>query len=277
VAFAAVGKQGRSSLKGVTVECMLISHIACGAFPEVVWVDWPTDAGTDNLAVFRYQWDHEEPISPYLISLLQPEERVRSQRYYRQEDRQRYIYGRAILRIVAGAYIDQRPTHIRFGAGIHQKPVLLNDAGWCVNLTHAGQWIVLAIGQGEVGIDVERINPDFAFQDLLPASFSQPEQHFIDAGPDARSRFYQLWTRKEALIKATGKGIDTDFPQIPSLTGEHAVESALIGQAGSWRVNSFRVSPDYPAAIAYPPSLRLPVFYTLNRVLLDEAESKWSS
>ncbi|GAB2536891.1 4'-phosphopantetheinyl transferase superfamily protein [Spirosoma aerophilum] len=254
---------------------MVGSHISCGVFDKVPWLNWQDCTYTDRLAVFRFQWDRNEHGFSYLSSLLQPDEILRSQRYFRLEDRQRYVYGRAILRILSGAYIGQRPDQIRIETGLNKKPIVVNDGGWGCNLSHSGNWIVLAIAQGDVGIDIEHLKPDFPFYDLFSTSFSQSEQQFIEAGTKPGNRFYQLWTRKEALIKASGKGIDEDFVQIPSLAGQYEVPDNLLGKAENWEVNSFSISSDYAAAVAYSLTLVNPKFYTLNSVLFDETESKW--
>ncbi|MVM36999.1 4'-phosphopantetheinyl transferase superfamily protein [Spirosoma sp. HMF3257] len=134
----------------------------------------------------------------------------------------------------------------------------------CLSL---GGWITVAIGKSSIGVDIERINPDFPFQDVLAQSFSQEEQAYVAASADSRFAFYDVWTRKEALVKATAKGLDDDFQQVPALDGIHQISSDLIGAVGDWTVLSFPVSDAYPAAVAYRPMADMPKFYTLDKCI----------
>jgi 4'-phosphopantetheinyl transferase len=243
---------------------MVVSRVSCDTFQDVPWLHWSDCLYDDVVAVFRFQLLTSVPISPYLNALLQPDEAKRADRYFRHEDRQRFIYARSILRILSGNYINQSPEQIRFTIGRNKKPMLAGDTGWHINVSHSGNWILLAIGKVSVGVDVEKIDLQFAFQDILPNSFGRVEQDYIEMGTHAHWRFYQLWTRKEALLKATGKGMDDDFCQVPSLDGFHMTESRVIGETGSWLVKSFSVSPDYLAAVAYQATVQIPKFYTID-------------
>ena len=69
--------------------------------------------------------------------------------------------------------------------------------------------------------------------------------------PDEARAFYTLWTRKEALVKATGKGVDDDFTRVPAADGQHLVDPAALGSAGYWQVHSFVVAEHYLGAVAH--------------------------
>lgn len=161
----------------------------------------------------------------------------------------------------------QPPDELQFVQGMTKKPALVNPIGYQFNVSHSGDWLLIAIGRIDVGVDLEWISPEFPFQDVSQISFSPREQHYIESCSNPRLSFYQLWTRKEALVKATGKGMDDAFDQIPSLPGIHRTEATLIGGVGHWKVTGFAVADGYPAAIAYYESgstLLVPVFYTLD-------------
>ncbi|GAB3768732.1 4'-phosphopantetheinyl transferase superfamily protein [Spirosoma horti] len=202
--------------------------------------------------------------------MLQPDEISRAERYHRTEDRQRFIYARGWLRVLTGRYTGQVPKQVRFTKDANNKPALLGNTDWHVNVSHSGNWILLAVGKVSLGVDVEQIQTSFSFNDILPASFSQAEQAYVKADTDSRRRFYQVWTRKEALIKATGKGMDDDFSQVPALDGLHRTESRIIGGTGDWQVAGFVVSADYMGAVAYQATVETPKFYTLESGLFTD-------
>ena len=246
---------------------MSICEVSCATIQDVTWqggADYPYN---DDLAVFRFRVVENEEVLPSLNQILQPDEQQRAERYYRDEDRQRFIYGRSLLRILCGHYTNQPPGDVHFTQGAHGKPELSGESGWHVNVSHSGEWILLAISRVSVGVDVEKIAQQFAFEEMLVSNFSQPEQAYCRRR-ESRRRFYALWTRKEALLKATGKGMDDAFQAVPSLDGLHQTNSALIGGSGNWKVYGFAVAADYPAAIAYQHTQEIPKFYTLNSVLL---------
>lgn len=233
------------------------------ALPAVSWHPWLACSYNDTVAIFRFRLSDNLTPDDQLAE-LQPHEISHAQRYHRQEDRIRYIYTRRIVRILVGRYLNQVPNSIRFTTGINKKPEIKDNTDWHINVSHSGNWILLAIATASVGVDIEKINPDIRFEDMLPSSFSQNEQQYIETSSNARFSFYELWTRKEALVKATAKGLDDDFAQVPSLDGVHTIENNLIGASGDWTVRSFTVSEDYSAAVAYRPMVGLPTFYTVD-------------
>ena len=71
------------------------------------------------------------------------------------------------------------------------------------NLSDSGDRILIAVSRQAVGIDVEYVKPKFYYDTILPLNFTQEEIDFISGG-DSSNRFFMLWTRKEAILKATG-------------------------------------------------------------------------
>lgn len=240
--------------------------IECVDYKSVSWVNWAGDSAGDPLAIFRVALpDEGAAFMPYLRSLLAPDEMERATRFHRPDDQLRFGCARGLLRILLGQYTNQPPDRIEFTAGVNQKPELNGAVGWQFNVSHSADLVLIAIGKVRVGVDLEWVNPDFSFRDVLPVSFSPDEQHYIDACSDARSCFYRLWTRKEALVKATAKGMDGAFDRVPSLPGIHPANAQVIGQDGHWTVHSFAVADGYPAAVAFDNLIPVtPRFYTLR-------------
>ncbi|WP_018620645.1 4'-phosphopantetheinyl transferase family protein [Spirosoma luteum] len=255
----------------MTVQKVTDTFVSCATLPATHWISESACPYTDSMAVFRF-WLADKIPPDYEKTALQPDEIIRAGRFRRAEDRNRFVCARHMVRTLAGRYTHQRPGDICFTVGKNQKPEIKDSDRWHINVSHAGQWVLVAIGVTSVGVDVEENNPDFAFQDVLAHSFTAVEQQYIEAN-DSRLLFYRSWTRKEALVKATGKGLDDDFQRVPCLDGRHLIERELIGAAGPWSVSSFRVSDGYSAAIAYGDWEGIPKFYTLDSGLFDQQES----
>lgn len=222
-----------------------------------------------GVAVFRLPVAASQSFAPQAAALLQADELRRAQRYHRPADYQRFLLGRAAQRLVLGAYLGLPPAGLHFEPGANKKPQLREAPQLHYNVSHAGDWVLLAVAGAEVGVDVERLDPQFAFHELLDYSFNPAEKDFIERSPVPYQAFYQLWTRKEAFVKATGRGIDAEFSQVPALAGAHYL--ADFGLVPAWAVSSFEVAAGYVAAVAHPAPLASALhFYDLGDGALGE-------
>ncbi len=197
-----------------------------------------------------------------LSSLINTAEKERANRYLQARDRNRFIISRAALRIILARYINQQPSLLQFEAEANKKPYLKNYPVH-YNVSHSGDWIVIAIANTPVGIDVEQLVPAFDYRDIVTEYFSPEEAKYISED-QAHSRFFLIWTRKEAITKATGKGLDDDMRFIPALNGECAVESDLLRSGSNWKVTSFELFPGYLAACATVESAGHPRFRNID-------------
>lgn len=87
------------------------------------------------------------------------------------------------------------------------KPYLENVRNFHFNCSHSGNWVVCAVSNDAVGVDIEAIRHiDF---NVAKRFFSEKEYAYLEeVDPSFRlSYFYDLWTLKEAYIKKIGKGL----------------------------------------------------------------------
>ncbi len=144
--------------------------------------------------------------------LLSAEEAHRAERFRFKRHAARFVVGRAILRRILATALDEEPGHLSITTTARGKPILLPRRGRQLyfNLSHAGPVALYALTRcGPVGVDIERytITPHM---DRLAARVFTPEERaaFRAIPPDRRpAAFLAGWTRKEALLKATGQGI----------------------------------------------------------------------
>lgn len=191
-----------------------------------------------------------------LSALLNEAERERAYRYHHQKDRQLFITGRAALRILVGKYLKKEPRDIEFAEGINKKPFLKNAPQLCYNTSHSENCILIAFANSEIGIDVERSDTALDYHDIVQANFSKEEIACIKKAKKPSPTFYMLWTRKEALVKATGKGLPNDLSTIPSLDGTHTIGSEINNAATPWIVSSFTVKNKWMGSVAYNPGIK---------------------
>lgn len=141
--------------------------------------------------------------------MLSSDELERAARFHFDIHRHRFVVGRGILRRLLGLYTGEDPAAIKLFYGRHGKPSLL-DRDLHFNLSHSDDRVVVAFTRiAPVGVDVEcfRLMPEVT---QIAESFFSPLEFRAMAGmPDAERNiaFWRCWTRKEAIIKASGDGL----------------------------------------------------------------------
>jgi 4'-phosphopantetheinyl transferase len=185
-------------------------------------------------------------------SVMNTDELARSKRYLQLKDRNRFIISRGALRTILGRYLNLRPSSIEFGLHQNKKPYIKNTSNTppFYNVSHSGDWIVIAVSDSEIGVDTELVEQSFDFRDIIKDYFSLGEISYINENEAPCEGFFKLWTRKEALTKATGKGLDDDLKFVPGLDGDHFVEAGILQSVNNWVVSSFRLNEKYMASIA---------------------------
>jgi 4'-phosphopantetheinyl transferase len=171
-------------------------------------------------------WWATPTATPPLTGLLDTTERRRAIRLAGRGDRERYVTAHALVRLLLAARTGVPAADLRFDrtcrhcAGDHGKPRLVDAPAEAAtgpvsfNLAHSGGRIVVAVVDGpdlEVGVDVERIpSPDDPAVATGAAAILSPRElaAFRRLEPAQRGRALAVWwTRKEAVLKATGDGL----------------------------------------------------------------------
>jgi 4'-phosphopantetheinyl transferase len=142
--------------------------------------------------------------------ILSEDELERARRFRFSRDRDRYVAGRGLLRVLLGGYTGSPPEALEFAYSAYGKPRLAAVERLSFNVSHSADQIVVAVAPGvPIGVDIEV--PDSKPSDELVARrfFSAAEVRDLLALPtDVRPRaFLACWTRKEAYIKARGEGL----------------------------------------------------------------------
>jgi 4'-phosphopantetheinyl transferase len=102
------------------------------------------------------------------------------------------------------------PEQLRIRKTEHGKPYLVDYPELAFNLSHTGNQMVVAIAKNcELGVDIEHCKPRTNLATLVDKCFAEQEKNYWLKLPQAQQpqAFYRLWVRKEAFVKATGRGI----------------------------------------------------------------------
>jgi 4'-phosphopantetheinyl transferase len=195
-----------------------------------------------------------------LKQILSTDEQTRAARFRFERDQNRFIAGRSFLRTVLGRYLNQNPAEIKFNYTTRGKPALDSSPGTDLhfNLSHSHDFALLAVTKiCPVGVDVEQIRPLRDADAIADRFFSERESSTLKALPPEQKPvgFFNLWTRKEAWLKATGEGISDllDKVEVSLLPDEPAKFLGLLGNletAATWTLIDLNPAPGYKGALA---------------------------
>jgi 4'-phosphopantetheinyl transferase len=196
-----------------------------------------------------------------LKASLSAEEQERAERYLRKEVGRRFVVGRAALRRILGVCLKLSPSAIRIETDSLGKPRLAADGSESdmrFNLAHSGDLALVAVTRGcEVGIDVEQFRSVERWQQIALNYFHPSEDAAIAATEPFRraEAFLQCWTRKEAILKSAGVGLNQSLRSFAAGTADESgrwIELPENGAAAGHRywVRSFVPCADYIAAVA---------------------------
>jgi 4'-phosphopantetheinyl transferase len=235
--------------------------VFCNSIKNIVWqkaID-PSFSLSSSIDLWQITVSPDLWLLNYFDQVLSKEESERANRFHQENDRQRFIISRGALKYLLSKYLGRAPQQIEFTTRANKKPMLKTEQedGLQFNIAHSGAKILIAIAEQEVGIDLEMIDTKFSYQDILTLHFTAEERAFIDRSGQPRKCFYLLWTRKEAILKATAKGIENDLPAVPGLDGMHSVEKEAIGSERPWETHSFIFGERYIGTLAHDPEAKL--------------------
>jgi 4'-phosphopantetheinyl transferase len=153
--------------------------------------------------------------------LLLPEELARAERFRFDDDRDAFVLAHALVNATLSELLERPVGSLRFTLGEHGRPELSQPHGAArlrFNLAHTHGLVAAAFAlEHDVGIDVEHIDRRVRVAELAPRVFSDAERAGLDAQPSDRARrerFFELWTLKEAYVKAIGKGLAAPLREI---------------------------------------------------------------
>ena len=144
-------------------------------------------------------------------TLLDVTESARVSKFVHRSDARRFIAGRYLVRQLIAERCELSPVDVVICIDSRGKPIL-PQISWHFSISHGGDWIVVAVSRDcLVGVDVEAVTATCPI-DLVPLALHPDEIDSLVCLPNAaRSEFFfWLWTRKEAILKASGCGLVCD-------------------------------------------------------------------
>ncbi len=208
--------------------------------------------------VWRTELAQPDDVLDKFWPMLDAEEADRARRFHFEKHRRGFVVARGFLREVLGRYLDAKPESLQFAYGAYGKPALNGEhksTRLRFNMSHSHNLALLAVTEdNEIGVDVEYMRADFAGADIAQRFFSRAEvATFNRLAEDERvAAFFRCWTRKEAFIKATGKGMSQSLDGFDvTLAPGDAAELLRVDQedATRWFLSDIEVDSGYAAAL----------------------------
>jgi 4'-phosphopantetheinyl transferase len=196
----------------------------------------PRDVPAVRAGECQVWWATPSHASGRLVAVLSADERTRHAALRREPDRARLVTGAALLRIVAGRQIGLPPAEVLVDRTCpdcgrpHGKP-RLPDTGLECSVSHAGDRVVVAVAGGApIGVDVERVPDGDALHAALAAALAPAEAAALPGrAPDDRTAaLVDAWTRKEAVLKATGEGLRVSMSDVVVSTNAGRMTTTVL-------------------------------------------------
>jgi len=207
----------------------------------------------DELHIWRAWLDVEPQERTRLLSYLNKDEVSRAERFVFPRDRDHFIVARGRLRELLGEYLHRLPNAVQFKTGRYGKLSLLAHRDPLrFNLSHSHGLALYGFCLGrELGIDTEKIQPQFAGEGIAERYFSEMEQRELREVPKELrdTAFFLCWTRKEAYIKAHGDGLQIALDSFDVSLKPGEPETLRSVDSGRWSMRSFTPAPEFVAAI----------------------------
>lgn len=216
------------------------------------WPIRPVTLPENEIHIWRAWLDLEPQERDRLSSYLSEAERARASRFVFQHDREHFAVARGRLRELLGTYLHRSPQSLEFRTGQYGKLSLADRADLRFNLTHSYGLALYAFAMNrELGIDVEKIRPDFTSEGIAVRYFSAAEQNELRELPvDLRTRaFFLCWTRKEAYVKAHGGGLQIPLESFDVSLTPGKPETLRSADSERWNLRSFEPAPEYSASL----------------------------
>ena len=196
-------------------------------------------AGTIDLWLISLAVDADAAVA--MSAALDAGEMARADRFATAASRARFVAAHASVRAILGTYLGLTPAAVSFVRGERGKPRVTGDS-LAFNVSHSGERAVCAVAAGgRCGVDIECVRPMPDAGPLADRYFSSREADEIRrlSAHDRDRAFLDIWTRKEAFLKATGEGLSR-------------LDSFDVTDASQrWWIRSFDPGPGYLGTVAH--------------------------
>ncbi len=214
--------------------------------PQLTWPAAPIrlDVAREEIHLWRSNTNAPSALSD-CRSVLSRDELIRASRFHFEDDATRFIATRGAVRMILARYLGAAPASLDIAVGEHGKPYLDHPfIDIRFNVSHSRDIAIVAVSRGrEVGVDVEWVQPDIEFEPIAEHYFDPRENWDLRTAPrtERAARFFDLWTQKEARLKAAGVGFISEETRptswtVRNLTPAEGYAGAIASEGEDWKL-----------------------------------------
>jgi len=192
-------------------------------------------------------------------SSLNEPERVRAAKFLHKEAQSRFVFSRGLLRNILATYVGARPEYLTFSTNEFGKPFLdepFASSGVYFNVSHSKDLVVIAVAfDRQIGVDVEFVRAISDVDAIARRCFTDFERELLNGELDLKtSNFFRCWTRKEAFVKAIGKGLSVPLNSFTASLPDGLISGRLPpvpeqSPIKQWWITDLDVPRDYRSAL----------------------------
>jgi 4'-phosphopantetheinyl transferase len=235
-------------------------------------VNWSRPAETltlpeSDVHVWRAWLDVNAEECLRLSLYLSEDELLRADRFVFPRDRDHFIVARGKLRELLAMYLRCSPKSLQFRTGQYGKLSLPDSPDLRFNLTHSyGLALYTFAMHRELGIDTEKMRPEFASNEVVERNFSAAEKRELKGLPPElhTTAFFLCWTRKEAYVKAHGDGLQIPLASFDVSLTPGGPQTLRSIDSERWSMHSFSPAPDYVASVLVEDGIESMRFWNAN-------------
>jgi len=160
---------------------------------------------------------------------LSHDELQKSELFYNEDDKKRYIMSHGSIRIILGESLNVAPKNINFQYNPYGKPEVHGNQHIYFNSSHTKNYCAISVSkQYELGIDIEEKRlKELEIYPLVSMLHENEQKYLLKNKDDIIHNFYKLWTAKEALLKAYGIGLSTGLHTSYIIPEQYAFNSYI--------------------------------------------------
>lgn len=194
--------------------------------------------------------------SSSLIPYVSKEKREKVENFFKEDDKLRSIYGELLIRYMVISELKINNSHIKFHYTKYGKPLLLEPHNIHFNISHCEKYVVCAIDNNPVGIDIEKIET-IDFIDIANKFFTKDEANYIypqseiNTLEESTNKFYEIWTLKESFIKCIGLGLSLPLNSFSVNFDKNENNKRISFKGDTYFFEHFDIENEYKLSICF--------------------------
>lgn len=186
-----------------------------------------------------------------LTRYIDAEKKYKINKFINKKDKIRSLISEILIRNIIFENLNINSRDIIFEKNVQGKPYLKGYSNFNFNLSHSGDFVVCAIDNKPIGIDIEKIE-SIDHKGIAQSFFSKDECDFILKG-DLQAqidKFYEIWTLKESYIKADGRGLTIPLKSFSINIDEYEnIELITKNELKKCNFKKFNIESEYKMAV----------------------------